>query len=114
MSAATRASRAEIDLLRLQADAIHLHLLTQLEALLGRAHPLLTTAFQGNGPRIDLGLRLTWSDVGWGVIGGVAALVAGGTIALLLQAVFTAFLLRSISAVPPCVPMLEAQRHCRA
>lgn len=53
--------------------------------------PLLTTAFQGNGPRIDLGLRLTWSDVGWGVIGGVAALVAGGTIALLLQAVFGEF-----------------------
>lgn len=53
--------------------------------------PLLTTAFQGNGPRIDLGLRLTWSDAGWGVIGGVAALVAGGTIALLLQAVFGEF-----------------------
>lgn len=53
--------------------------------------PLLTTAFQGNGPRIDLGLRLTWSDVGWGVLGGIAALVAGGTIAMLLQAVFGEF-----------------------
>lgn len=50
--------------------------------------PVITTWFQGNGPRIDLGLRLTWRDVGWGVIGGVAALVAGGTIALILQAIF--------------------------
>lgn len=53
--------------------------------------PLLTTAFQGNGPRIDLGLRLTWSDLGWGVIGGIAALMAGGTIALVLQAIFGEF-----------------------
>lgn len=53
--------------------------------------PLLTTAFQGNGPRIDLGLRLTWRDVGWGLIGGLAALVAGGAIALALQAVFGEF-----------------------
>ena len=53
--------------------------------------PLLTTAFQGNGPRIDLGLRLTWSDAGWGLIGGVVALAAGGTIALALQAVFGEF-----------------------
>ena len=53
--------------------------------------PLLTTSFQGNGPRIDLGLRLTWSDVGWGVIGGFAALMAGGAIALLLQAIFGEF-----------------------
>lgn len=53
--------------------------------------PLLTTAFQGNGPRIDLGLRLTWSDVGWGIIGGVAALMAGGAIALALTAVFGDF-----------------------
>ncbi|MBM3685458.1 MAG: CPBP family intramembrane metalloprotease [Actinobacteria bacterium] len=53
--------------------------------------PLLTTAFQGNGPRIDLGLRLTWRDVGWGLVGGVAALVAGGAIALALQAVFGEF-----------------------
>lgn len=53
--------------------------------------PLLTTAFQGNGPRIDLGLRLTWSDLGWGVIGGIAALMAGGTIALVLQTIFGEF-----------------------
>ena len=53
--------------------------------------PLLTTRIQGNGPVIDLGLRLTWRDVGWGIIGGIAALVAGGAIALLLQAVFGEF-----------------------
>ena len=47
--------------------------------------PLLTTSFQGNGPRIDLGLSLTWRDLGWGLIGGVAALVAGGTVAIVLQ-----------------------------
>ena len=50
--------------------------------------PLFTTWLQGNGPRIDLGLRLTWRDVGWGVIGGVAALVLGGAIAAGLQAIF--------------------------
>ena len=50
--------------------------------------PLITTWFQGNGPRIDLGLRLTWRDLGWGLLGGIAALVAGGTIAVGLQALF--------------------------
>jgi membrane protease YdiL (CAAX protease family) len=50
--------------------------------------PVFTTAIQGNGPRIDLGLRLTWSDAGWGVIGGIAALMAGGTVALIMQALF--------------------------
>jgi uncharacterized protein len=53
--------------------------------------PLFTTWLQGNGPRIDLGLRLTWSDLGWGLLGGVAALLAGGTIALGLQAIFGEF-----------------------
>jgi membrane protease YdiL (CAAX protease family) len=53
--------------------------------------PLLTTSFQGNGSVIDLGLRLTWRDLGWGVIGGVAALMAGGTIAIILQAIFGEF-----------------------
>lgn len=48
--------------------------------------PLFTTWLQGNGPRIDLGLRLTWRDLGWGVVGGLAALMAGGAIALGLQA----------------------------
>lgn len=53
--------------------------------------PLFTTWLQGNGPRIDLGLRFTWSDLGWGIVGGIAALVAGGAIALAMQAVFGEF-----------------------
>ena len=36
--------------------------------------PLVATAWRGNGPRIDLGLRLRWSDAGWGATAGVAAL----------------------------------------
>lgn len=39
--------------------------------------PIIATVTRGNGPRIDLGLRLRWSDVGWGVVGGIAALVVG-------------------------------------
>ena len=27
--------------------------------------PLFVTRWKGNGPRIDLGLRMTWSDTGW-------------------------------------------------
>ena len=50
--------------------------------------PLLVTWLRGNGPRIDLGLRLDWRDLGWGVIGGVAALFLGGLIAAGLQALF--------------------------
>jgi len=50
--------------------------------------PLLTTWLQGNGPVIDLGIRFTWRDVGWGLIGGIAALVLGGLMALGLQALF--------------------------
>ena len=49
--------------------------------------PLLTTAFQGNGPIIDLGIIVRWKDVGWGLLGGVAALVAGSVVALIVQAV---------------------------
>lgn len=48
--------------------------------------PLLVTAWRGNGPRIDLGLRLTWADVGWGVLGGLAALLLSGMVALALTA----------------------------
>jgi len=49
--------------------------------------PLLATAWRGNGPRIDLGIRLNRRDLGVGAIGGVAAwvvlaLVALGTLAI--------------------------------
>lgn len=46
--------------------------------------PLLVTAWRGNGPRIDLGLRITWTDVGWGVVGGIASLICSGLVALAL------------------------------
>lgn len=41
--------------------------------------PILITRLRGNGARIDLGLRLTWRDTGWAVLGGVAALVLAVT-----------------------------------
>lgn len=47
--------------------------------------PLFVTRWKGNGPRIDLGLRLTWSDVGWGVGAGVVGLLAAGLVALITQ-----------------------------
>lgn len=50
--------------------------------------PLLVTAWRGNGPRIDLGLRLTWSDAGWGALGGVLASLAAAVGAVITQAVF--------------------------
>lgn len=37
--------------------------------------PIITTRWRGNGPIIDLGLSLTWRDAGWGVLGGIAAIV---------------------------------------
>lgn len=46
--------------------------------------PLLATHLRGNGPRIDLGLRLTWSDLGWGVLGGIAALVGSAVVGALV------------------------------
>ena len=49
--------------------------------------PMLATWWKGNGPRIDLGLRLTWSDVGWGVLAGFIGLILAATIALITQAI---------------------------
>lgn len=46
--------------------------------------PILVTYWRGNGPRIDLGLRMGWSDVGWGVVGGLVALMGSGLVALAL------------------------------
>jgi membrane protease YdiL (CAAX protease family) len=47
--------------------------------------PLLVTARRGNGPRIDLGLSLTWSDTGWGVVAGAAGLMLAGIAAVITQ-----------------------------
>jgi hypothetical protein len=47
--------------------------------------PLLVTGMRGNGPRIDLGLRLTWPDTGWGVLAGFAGLMLAGIAALITQ-----------------------------
>ncbi len=49
--------------------------------------PLIVTAWRGNGPRIDLGLRLTWTDVGWGVVGGIASLIGSGLVAVALMGI---------------------------
>lgn len=53
--------------------------------------PLLATAWRGNGPTVDLGLRLTWRDAGMGLLGGVVALVLGGVAAALTAAVLGDF-----------------------
>lgn len=53
--------------------------------------PLFVTAVRGNGPRIDLGLRLTWRDAGWGVVAGVVALVAATVAAAITMAIFGDF-----------------------
>ena len=44
--------------------------------------PILATARRGNGARVDLGLRLTWADLGFGAIGGVTAWILLGVVAL--------------------------------
>jgi len=49
--------------------------------------PLFVTRWKGNGPRIDLGFRLTWSDVGWGVLAGFVGLLFAGIVALITQAI---------------------------
>ena len=47
--------------------------------------PVLATVRRGNGPRIDLGLRLTWPDTGWGVLAGAAGLMTAGIAALITR-----------------------------
>ena len=49
--------------------------------------PMLVTRLKGNGPRIDLGLRLSWSDVGWGALAGFVGLFLAGIVALITQAI---------------------------
>lgn len=47
--------------------------------------PLLVTRWRGNGPRIDLGLQLTWAQTGWGALTGVAGLFLAGIAALITR-----------------------------
>jgi membrane protease YdiL (CAAX protease family) len=47
--------------------------------------PLFVTAWRGNGPRIDLGLSLTWSDTGWGALAGISGLLLAGVAALITR-----------------------------
>lgn len=49
--------------------------------------PMLATRVRGNGPVIDLGLRLTWSDAAWGLVAGIAALVVAAIAAILTSLV---------------------------
>ncbi len=53
--------------------------------------PLVVTARRGNGPRIDLGLILRWSDVRAGVGWGLLALAAAGLVGLVLVRVIGPF-----------------------
>lgn len=54
-------------------------------------YPLWITTRKGNGPRIDLGLRLSWSDVRWGVSAGLVGLVLAGVMAVLTMALVGEF-----------------------
>jgi membrane protease YdiL (CAAX protease family) len=45
--------------------------------------PIAATIRRGNGPRIDLGLRLTWPDTGWGVLAGFVGLMSSAIAALI-------------------------------
>lgn len=53
--------------------------------------PLLITRLRGNGPRIDLGLRLTWHELGWGLVTGVLVLILAAILTLISTAIFGTF-----------------------
>jgi len=53
--------------------------------------PWVTTRIQGNGPRIDLGMAFRWSDLGWGLLGGLACWVLAGLVAALTARFFGDF-----------------------
>lgn len=53
--------------------------------------PALTTRLRGNGPVVDLGIRLRRPDLLWGLAGGLAALVLGLVASLITQALVGEF-----------------------
>lgn len=53
--------------------------------------PILVTKLKGNGPLIDLGLRWSWRDIGWGVVYGIAALVTAVALGAATSALFGNF-----------------------
>jgi len=53
--------------------------------------PIIATRSRGNGPVIDLGIRLTWRDVGIGLVGGVVALAVAGVLAAVSALIFGDF-----------------------
>ncbi len=53
--------------------------------------PMLLTVLVGNGPRIDLGLRWSWRDIGWGAIYGCLTLIVAVVLGALTTALFGDF-----------------------
>lgn len=53
--------------------------------------PILVAFWRGNGPVIDYGLTRRWSDLWWGILYGVAALVVAGLVAAGTEAIFGKF-----------------------
>lgn len=49
--------------------------------------PALATRWRGNGPRIDLGIRMDWPDVRLGVIGGATVFLITAAIAAVMVAI---------------------------
>lgn len=54
-------------------------------------YPWLISKLRGNGIRLDFGMRWSWADLGWGLLYGVAALVAASIIAAGISALFGEF-----------------------
>lgn len=53
--------------------------------------PIVATRLRGNGPVIDLGFRLTWRDVGIGLVGGVVSLAVAAALAGISTLIFGEF-----------------------
>lgn len=67
--------------------------------------PIVVTIWRGNGPRLDLGFTMNWSDVRWGVLAGLVGLLLAGVAAALTMAVFGDF----TSAAGDAAELLIAQ-----